>query len=53
MSSIVALLLVGAVVSTAIKVGILVVGVKAYRAKRQGAPDPTEPTKHAGQTDGA
>ncbi len=35
MSSIVALLLAGTVVSTAIKVGILVAGAKAYRASRQ------------------
>lgn len=35
MSSILGLLLAGAVISTAIKVGVLVVGVKAYRARRR------------------
>ena len=44
MSSIVALLLAGTVVSTAIKAGILVAGVKAYRASHQGTPDPAAQT---------
>jgi len=35
MSSILSLLLAGAVISTAIKVGVLVVGIKAYRARRR------------------
>lgn len=53
MSPILGLLLVGAVISTAIKVSVLVVGAKAYRARQQrnsaqttGAPSPesTPPT---------
>ncbi|MCX6044242.1 MAG: hypothetical protein NT075_03965 [Chloroflexi bacterium] len=44
MSSIVALLLAGTVVSTAIKAGILVAGVKAYRASHQDMPEPAAQT---------
>jgi len=44
MASIVALLVAGAVVSTAIKAGILVAGVKAYRASHQAMPEPAAQT---------
>jgi hypothetical protein len=44
MASIVALLVAGTVVSTTIKAGILVAGVKAYRASHQDMPDPPAQT---------
>jgi hypothetical protein len=43
-SSIITLLLAGTVISTAIKAGILVAGVKAYRASHQDTTEPTAQT---------